>query len=264
MKSAVSIKGTREGLTITLGAGEFEDLVTELSEHLKTQGAFFRGGRVALQIGDHIIDERGLTQLSEMLAQYEMVLRTVVSSNPMSQMAVHALGLRLLEPNPSEAPAPAAPEAAAPLADGSAQSADHAKPAEPTPTATKPVVARPTSALEGTKGVLIRHLVRSGQVIRHTGHVVIIGDVNVGAEIIAGGDIVIWGRLFGTVHAGAMGDDSAVVCALDFSPLQLRIGNHVARPGEEVRPAKRSPEVASVRDNLIMVQPWDMMTLLGV
>jgi len=262
MKGAVSIKGTREGLTITLGRGEFDDLLGELSEHLKTQGAFFRGGRVALQIGDHIIDERGLTQLSEMLAQYEMVLRTVVSSNPMSQMAVHALGLRLLEPSPAETPPQLAPETAA-FASEAAPPSDQTKLAEPSPTP-KPSAIRPANALEGTKGVLIRHLVRSGQVVRHTGHVVIIGDVNVGAEIIAGGDIVIWGRLFGTVHAGAMGDDSAVVCALDFSPLQLRIGNHVARPGEEARPAQRSPEVASVRDNLIMVQPWDMMTLLGV
>jgi septum site-determining protein MinC len=263
MKNAVSIKGTREGLTITLGQGEFDDLLAELSEHLKTQGAFFRGGRVALQIGDYGIDEHGLTQLNEMLSHYEMVLRTVVSSNPVSQMAVRALGLRLLEPTPVETPAPPAADAVAPRAGEPAPAGDRGRPAEPSSSA-RTIAARPASALEGTKGVLIRHLVRSGQVIRHTGHVVIIGDVNVGAEIVAGGDIVIWGRLFGTVHAGAMGDDSAVVCALDFSPLQLRIGNHVARPGEDARPAKRSAEVASVRDNLIVVQPWDMMTLLGV
>ena len=48
MRGAVSIKGTREGLTITLGQGEFGELFSELGEHLKTQGAFFRGGRVAL------------------------------------------------------------------------------------------------------------------------------------------------------------------------------------------------------------------------
>lgn len=52
MRGAVSIKGTREGLTITLGQGEYAELFAELEEHLKTQGAFFRGAKVALQVAD--------------------------------------------------------------------------------------------------------------------------------------------------------------------------------------------------------------------
>jgi septum site-determining protein MinC len=163
-----------------------------------------------------------------LLAQNEMVLRTVVSTNATTQDAAKALGLRLVsEPAPTPEAKPVATPSAAP------------------------------HALEGSKGVLIRHLVRSGQIIRHTGHVVIVGDVNAGAEIIAGGDVVIWGRLYGMVHAGAMGNSLAVVCALELAPLQLRIGDLIARSAEEDRPKKPNPEIAYVRDNSIVVEPWD-------
>jgi septum site-determining protein MinC len=228
MKNMLSVKGTREGLTITLGEGELPSLLDDLSQHLATQGAFFRGGSVTLYIADRAMQEGDLTRISELLAQHEMVLRTVVSTNATTQEAAKAQGLRLLsEPAPTS----------------------EAKPVAPPPVA--------LHTLDGSKGVLIRHLVRSGQIIRHTGHVVIIGDVNAGAEIIAGGDVVIWGRLYGMVHAGAMGNSLAVVCALELAPLQLRIGDLVARSAEEDRPKKPSPEIAHVRDNAIVVEPWD-------
>ncbi len=228
MKNTISIKGTREGLTITLGSGDLGAVLEDLAEHLKTQGAFFRGGRVALQIGDRQIDREGLSTLSELLAQHEMVLRTVMTTSPNSQKTVRAMGLRL-------------------VGEGSSQGAGG-------PSRMAARVARP---LDGSKGVLIRHRVRSGQVVRHTGHVVVIGDVNAGAEVVAGGDIVVWGRLFGTVHAGAMGNNSAIICALDFSPTLLRVGDLVARPGEDDGPQESYPEVAYIRDDMIVVEPWD-------
>ena len=83
----------------------------------------------------------------------------------------------------------------------------------------------------------------------------VIGDVNPGAEVVAGGNVVVWGKLRGMVHAGAMGDDSAIVCALSLAPTQLRIGNHIARPPDEKK-ASPIPEVARVRDDRIVVEPW--------
>jgi septum site-determining protein MinC len=64
-----------------------------------------------------------------------------------------------------------------------------------------------------------------------------LGDVNPGAEIIAGGSVVVWGRLRGLVHAGAMGDDTAVICALDLNPTQLRIADQIAIPPADTRTA---------------------------
>ena len=112
-------------------------------------------------------------------------------------------------------------------------------------------------ARAGARGLVLRRRVRAGQTVRHSGSVVVIGDVNAGAEIVAGGDVVVWGRLSGTVHAGCLGNTSAVVCALELSPLQLRIAELITRP-EEGGPDREDsyPEVAYVRDHTIIVERW--------
>jgi septum site-determining protein MinC len=85
--------------------------------------------------------------------------------------------------------------------------------------------------------------------------VVVFGDVNPGAEIVAAGDVIIWGRLRGTVHAGANGDENAIVCALDMMPTQLRIAGYIVISPPDKR-RKPKPEVALVRDNQIVVEAW--------
>jgi septum site-determining protein MinC len=106
--------------------------------------------------------------------------------------------------------------------------------------------------------VIVRRTLRSGQTVRYPGHVVVVGDVNPGAEITAGGDVIVWGKLRGTVHAGALGDDSAVVCALQLQPMQLRIGGSIARSPEHNRTKQGArPEVARVRGEEIVAEPWE-------
>jgi septum site-determining protein MinC len=129
------------------------------------------------------------------------------------------------------------------------------------PQATGPSDEENARAASGENGaMLVRRTLRSGQSLHHPGHVVVIGDVNPGAEIVAGGDVVVWGRLRGIVHAGASGDEGAVVCALALAPMQLRISRHIARsPGSELDQKYSSgfaPEVASVQDDQIVVELW--------
>ena len=84
--------------------------------------------------------------------------------------------------------------------------------------------------------------------------VVIVGDVNPGSEIIAAGDVIVWGRLRGLVHAGAMGDETAAICALELTPTQLRIADQIA-----VAPDQRGsvvPERAAIRAGQIVAQSW--------
>jgi septum site-determining protein MinC len=97
--------------------------------------------------------------------------------------------------------------------------------------------------------------VRSGQVVRHHGHITVLGDVNAGAEIIASGNVVVFGRLRGTVHAGALGDRNAVICAIELAPTQLRIADLIARMPEGG--AGRTPEVARVEADQISVESWE-------
>ena len=82
-----------------------------------------------------------------------------------------------------------------------------------------------------------------------------LGDVNPGAEIVAGGDIMVWGVLRGMVHAGYPDNEQALVCALQLAPVQLRIAHLLSRPPEgfEVQPR---PEVATIRHGQIVVETW--------
>src|SRR5579871_3191685 len=69
-------------------------------------------------------------------------------------------------------------------------------------------------ASDAANTLFTRRTIRSGQRLRYESSVVIMGDVNAGAEVIAGGDVLVWGTLRGTVHAGYPGNEEAIVCAL--------------------------------------------------
>lgn len=84
-----------------------------------------------------------------------------------------------------------------------------------------------------------RGTLRSGQVITSESSVTIIGDVNPGAKIIAQGNIVILGALKGNVHAGCTGDRSCFVFALDMQPIQIQIGDLIAKSPDEPQPKHR-------------------------
>lgn len=72
-----------------------------------------------------------------------------------------------------------------------------------------------------------RGSLRSGQKIENEGSIVIIGDVNSGAEVIAGANIVILGKLMGLAHAGAKGNKKAIIAAHNINVQQIRISNIV-------------------------------------
>jgi septum site-determining protein MinC len=92
--------------------------------------------------------------------------------------------------------------------------------------------------------------IRAGQQVYYDGDVVVIGDVNPGGEIIATGDIYVFGRLRGIAHAGARGDTSAIIAAAEFAPLQLRIAGTVTRvPKVDGRVMNTFMEFAYLRDD---------------
>jgi septum site-determining protein MinC len=222
-QTRIDIKGTSYGLVIHIGPGNWHGLVAELAYRLDQTTSFFKGGRVALQVGLRHVDEAELKQVGDLLRSHEMTLWAVVSESEETQQAATSLGLET--------------ELAIPRLASSAQDQAALIP------------------FEEQNAILVRRTLRSGQSIHHAGHVVVIGDVNPGAEIIAGGDVLVWGRLRGTVHAGARGDDSAVVCALVLAPTQLRISRHIAR-SPAGQPGTLVPETASVQDDQIVVELW--------
>ena len=80
-----------------------------------------------------------------------------------------------------------------------------------------------------------KQTVRSGQVIKSNGNVVIIGDCHPGCEIHAAGDITVWGILGGIAHAGCNGNTKARIRALNLNAIQLRIADSYARRPDHIK-----------------------------
>lgn len=101
-----------------------------------------------------------------------------------------------------------------------------------------------------------KNTIRSGQSFSYNGNVVIIGDVNSGAEVVASGNIIVLGVLRGIAHAGSNGNRRAFVAAYILSPLQLRIADIISRAPDERLEKPKMPEIAKIRDNNIIVEPY--------
>ncbi len=118
----------------------------------------------------------------------------------------------------------------------------------------QPQVRKSLDAINEKKSVeIVNKTLRSGQKIEHDGDVLIIGDVNPDSYVVASGNIIVLGTLRGVVHAGASGDESAVVMALKLMPQQLRIASFFTRAPDVIE-APEYPERAFVRNNQIFIE----------
>ncbi len=111
-------------------------------------------------------------------------------------------------------------------------------------------------------GQFYKGTLRSGQSIDVENSIVIVGDVNPGADVVAGGNVVVLGCLKGSVAAGYPDNRSAFVLALDMQPMQVRIGDLIARsPDEKGKSKKRKKEkepetkIAYVENENIYIEP---------
>ena len=102
--------------------------------------------------------------------------------------------------------------------------------------------------------------VRSGERISSNGNLVIIGDVNPGAIVTAKKNVYVWGKLLGIALAGEGGNKNASIASLYLSPLQLRISGVVAI-GPKDKPKNNFPEIATLKNQSIIIKPCIMKTL---
>lgn len=93
---------------------------------------------------------------------------------------------------------------------------------------------------------------RSGSKVEYEGSIVVIGDVNAGAEVIAGENVVVLGNLRGVAHAGAKGNKKAIIAAAKIESPQIRIANIVKELEKNEEETKR--EYAYVEENEIILE----------
>jgi septum site-determining protein MinC len=222
MTISVNIKGIKEGLLVTVGEGDWGEASERLIALLNEKAEFFKGARLVLQIGPRAMGAADLGKLRDDLGDLQINLWTVLTESIVTTNAAHALGLETDLPKPKAAAKPELP------------------PIDPSE--------------DGSHAILVNHTLRSGKSVRYPGHVIVLGDINAGAEVIATGSVIVWGRIRGTVQAGTEGDLTAIVCALDLAPTQLRIANAIATSPK--RRGKPEPEVAKIKDGQIVAERW--------
>lgn len=256
----IAIKGTRHGLLLTLEPGTpFSDLLTALSQRLSEAPSFFRGASLSVDTTSRALETGERIQLETLLACYQMS----VAAPDMLAIPSEA-GTLLLPALPGRdyTPLQVFPQQDGQMGSsrdienieniedrGDGENMGQMMQVEQVEQAGKP------DWRESDETLFLRRTVRSGQAIHHHSNVVVLGDVNAGAEIVAEGDIIVWGVLRGMVHAGYPDNEQALVCSLSLAPVQLRIAHLLSRPPEDFE-AQPRPEVAAIRNGQIVVEAW--------
>ena len=216
----IEVKGLKNGILIEVTEGDWKEREDALLKHIDQNLAFFEGARLVVDVGSRDLKSPDLSTLRNSLSDREVKLYAILSDSLVTERASQDLGLLIKIDQSSPVP--------------EKQSIN--------------------TNIEGENAVFIKRTLRSGHKVKHPGHIIVLGDVNPGAELVAGGNIIVWGRLRGVVHAGAMGDTDAVVCSLDLSPTQLRIADKIS-----VSPPKKGktrPEMARLENGQVTAQDW--------
>ena len=219
-ETPIMLKGTAEGILLRPKSHVWPTVLEALESALKQSEDFFRGGRLILGLGPRELTQEQLSSTRTLLTQYDIELWAILSENEATVHLARSNGVLTRIP----------------------------KDPEPRKAATEPLPAE-------QQALFIQQTLRSGQRIHFPGHVTLVGDVNPGAEIVAGGSIVVWGAIRGVAHAGAYGDEETVICALDLQPSQIRIAGYIGRPPERRRHSAE-PEIARIESGRIVAEAW--------
>lgn len=277
------LRGTSAGLEFVFSGGDFDAAWDDIAARLAERPEFYRGSRAAAIFEDELPGDEALSHFLEAIGGYGIVLRGLYGPAGVAPLAErHALAYLGAPPRPSvasfERKRAARAErsveltekarslqadfagARADIADRRARGeASVSKPmvsaakAGPKTASGRVAAAGTAAAAAGPQVLYHRGTLRGGQALQQLGTVVIVGDVNPGAEVVATGDIVVFGALRGTAHAGAQGDPGARVFALELAPTQLRIAASIAT-GDGARRG-REPEVAFIENGRIAIAP---------
>lgn len=224
-KGPVEFKGKLNGLYLNLDPNErFDAIMAHLTQLLTDRATFYQGSRI-VGIKGQSLNYKQKAAIEALIGDTFGIevesLETPLESEkkvipPKEEMPIET------QPQPQ-----AQPEVAPPLQKENRQSDTH--------------------FFFGT--------MRSGKSIHYPGHVVVIGDVNPGAEIVAEGNIIVMGRVLGFIHAGSAGNDQAVVIGSLLKPTQIRIAKYISVPPSDDETIHTTvPERAIVSNGVIKIE----------
>lgn len=215
--NAIVFKGTKEGLYIILKEEmNFTDIVEQLENKIKPSKSFFEGAKIVNFKGKSLSPKEYNELVDILQSQYGMQFSGDYET----------------------------------LYDSVAAEKEEEK----NQTKPEPIVKQGLGEVE--KALFINGTIRSGQLIKADGNIVVLGDVNPGAYLEAVGSIIIMGNMRGTAHSGTQGDYSTYIAAFRLEPMQLRIGDIITRSPDGKQFKASVPEMAVVKKGMIIVEPY--------
>ena len=232
---------TRDTLIDLSSTGSYENILFELTNIIEREN--LRGRDVKINCGDMSMTLNMLSNMLSVLNGVDVNVKVIFSTSLQTKLAALDAGLtvsgKLEDFKHEEKPSEPAPES------GLFSAMDKS--------------CADDNEIIGEQTLYIKQTVRSGQKIEHDGNIVIIGDCKAGSEIIATGDITIWGILNGIAHAGADGNYNSAIRAFRINAIQLRIADLLARRPDSIEIEKTdksghfTPEEAKVSDGEIVI-----------
>jgi len=280
------LRGKGLGLEIVLAGRDLDEALTELESRLSERPGFYRGTTAVAVFGNSQPTEAGLARLRALLEDGGIGLEAL-SGGPHVETLAAASQLRYvssltqadgdefarrraMRPQRKLQLSDSARSLVADFAGARSDIAERRKRGDTSvrrltlddPEAAQKTEGTPASfapgAVSAPPGTLYHvGTLRGGQSLHNAGNIVVVGDVNPGAELVATGDVVVFGALRGVAHAGAQGDASARVYAIDLSPTQLRIATFIAADAGAQKTRASAAETACVQDGRIVVLPLD-------
>ncbi|MEM7535866.1 MAG: septum site-determining protein MinC [Chloroflexota bacterium] len=264
-------------------------LMTVLQQRLTQSGTFFRQSRVALDTGLLALNTDNLRELQTIFNSFDMSLGVIRSESEQTLQAAMAMDIAVQYENVvsdlSQSDVGQSNAGQTNVGQNSAvlNNVFLDDSVEQTQNATNGPVTNPSmmgaqSARESIfaeeadtnrpslMNFVYRGNLRSGQVLERQSTIIVIGDVNPGAEVLSGGDIFVWGRLRGMAHAGREGDADSIICALSLSPTHLSIAGIALPTDNDLTPrgwrafrrnSVERPTVAYLVNNQVITRPWD-------
>ncbi len=217
----IIVKGTNEGLMMILPEGDWEEVRSAIVERINSQSAFFKGADAFIDVASRNMRATEVADLRDLLGSFEMRMKGLLSFSEITQKNARALGL----------------DTSLPLKRGKRER--------------KLVILSPNE----DSAFLIQKNIRSGIRIEKDESIVIIGDVNPGAEIISGGSVFVWGKIKGKITAGANGNEQAIVGALSIEDSQISIGGIMRIFSKKIRNSNfTAPLILKIQDGDIVAE----------
>lgn len=213
----ITAKGKGDKLVITcyhLGWIEFRE---EFQAYIIQNESFLHNAKIVLDIRDLAINSNELFFLRNFLNDHGLTLSGINSSSEQTNTSARLLGI---------------------LTQASMKSGDNPS-------------KHNNKAME--KAIIVHRTIRSGSLIDEECDVVVLGDVNPGGVVNSDGNVIVWGKLQGEVHAGRSGNKKARIHALEFITSGVKIAGVALEIGKK---KVKEPEVAYLQENTVRIESW--------